>query len=74
MVLRREIGHGQVLEPGQTITVSVIDPEMDEGYALLSMKRAVKDRGWDELQRLFDDQEIVEGARTMRTEADFWSN
>jgi len=60
IVMRREIGYGQVLEPGQSITVSVIDPEMDEGYALLSMKRAVKDRGWDELQRVFDAQEIVE--------------
>lgn len=60
VVLRREIGYGQQLEPGQSVTVSVIDPEMDEGYALLSMKRAVKDRGWDELQRVFDANEIVE--------------
>ncbi len=60
VVMRREIGHGQQLEPGQTITVSVIDPEMDEGYALLSLKRAVKDRGWDELKRMFDEGEIVE--------------
>ena len=60
VVMRREIGHGQVLDLGTSITVSVIDPEMDEGYALLSMKRAVKDRGWDELQRMFDAQEIVE--------------
>ncbi len=60
VVMRREIGHGQLLEEGQTITVSVIDPELDEGYALLSMRRAAKDRGWDELQRVFDDQEIVE--------------
>jgi len=60
VVMRREIGHGQVLEEGATITVSVIDPEMDEGYALLSMKRAAKDRGWDELQRIFDANEIVE--------------
>jgi small subunit ribosomal protein S1 len=60
VVMRREIGHGQPLELGQAITVSVLDPEMDEGYALLSMKRAAKDRGWDELQRMFDDQEIVE--------------
>ena len=60
VVLRREIGHGQALEVGQSITVSVIDSEMDEGYALLSMKRAAKDRGWDELQRVFDEQEIVE--------------
>lgn len=60
VVMRREIGHGQVLEEGQPITVSVIDPELEEGYALLSMKRAAKDRGWDELQRIFEAQEIVE--------------
>ena len=60
VVMRREVGHGQQLEEGQTVTVSVIDPEMEEGYALLSMRRAAKDRGWDELQRIFDASEIVE--------------
>jgi small subunit ribosomal protein S1 len=60
VVMRREIGHGQTLEEGQSVTVSVIDPELEEGYALLSMRRAAKDRGWDELQRMFDGQEIVE--------------
>ncbi|HSX52830.1 MAG TPA: S1 RNA-binding domain-containing protein [Patescibacteria group bacterium] len=60
VVMRREIGHGQKLEMGEKVTTSVVDPEMDEGYALLSMKRAVKDRGWDELQRQHDDQEILD--------------
>lgn len=60
VVMRREIGHGQQLEAGQKVTVSVIDPELDEGYALLSMRRAIKDRGWDELKRIFDEQEVVE--------------
>lgn len=60
VVMRREVGHGQTLEEGQPVTVSVIDPEMDEGYALLSMRRAAKDRGWDELQRVFEAGEIVE--------------
>lgn len=60
VVLRREIGYGQKLEVGQAITVSVIDPELDEGHALLSMKRAAKDRGWDELQRIHEANEIVE--------------
>lgn len=60
VVMRREIGHGQQLELGQKVTVSVIDPELDEGHALLSMKRAAKDRGWDELRRIFEAQEIVE--------------
>jgi small subunit ribosomal protein S1 len=59
VVMRREIGHGQTLEEGQKVTVSVIDPEMEEGYALLSMRRAAKDRGWDELQRIFEAQEVV---------------
>ena len=60
VVMRREIGHGQQLEVGQKVTVSVIDPELEEGYALLSMKRAAKDRGWDELKRIFESQEIIE--------------
>ncbi len=60
IVMRREVGQGQKLEVGQTIVTSVVDPEMDEGYALLSMRRAAKDRGWDELQRIFDKQEIID--------------
>ncbi len=60
VVMRREIGHGQQLEVGSSVTTSVVDPEMDEGYALLSMKRAAKDRGWDELQRIFEAREIIE--------------
>lgn len=60
VIMRREIPHGQAMEEGGKVTVSVVDPELDEGYALLSMKRAAKDRGWDELQRVFDDQEIIE--------------
>lgn len=60
VVLRREIGHGQQLEIGQTVTTSVVDPELEEGFALLSVRRAAKDRGWDEVQRLFDAGEPVE--------------
>ncbi len=60
VIMRREIGHGQELKEGEQITTSVVDPEMDEGHALLSMRRAVKDRGWDELQRVFEAGEIIE--------------
>ncbi len=60
VVMRREVGHGQSLEEGAPVTVSVIDTEMDEGYALLSMRRAAKDRGWDELQRVFEAGDIIE--------------
>jgi small subunit ribosomal protein S1 len=59
VIFRREVGHNPLAE-GETISASVVDPELDEGYALLSMRRAAKERGWGELQRLFDEQEIVD--------------
>lgn len=60
VVSRREIAGGQNLEVGATVTVSIVEAETDEGYAILSMRRAAKDKGWDELQRLMDSQEIIE--------------
>lgn len=60
VVTGKEIGHNRGLEMGQTVTVSVLDPELDEGHALLSMRRVAKDRGWDEVQRVFDEEEIIE--------------
>jgi small subunit ribosomal protein S1 len=59
VIFRREVGHN-TLNEGDSITASVVDPELDEGYALLSMKRAAKDRGWGELQRVFEEQEIID--------------
>lgn len=59
VVLRREISASS-LETGKPVTVSVVDPEIDEGYVLLSMRRAAKDKGWDELQRLLDSGEVVD--------------
>jgi len=60
VVSRREIAGGQTLEKGATVTVSIVEAETDEGYAILSMRRAAKDKGWDELQRLMDAGEIIE--------------
>ena len=44
MVPRREIGYGQKLEVGETVVASVVDPEIEEGQALLSLRKAAKDR------------------------------
>lgn len=60
IVLRREMSRGKQLSEGDKIAVSVVDPELEDGRILLSMRRAVQDRGWDELQRVFDDEEILE--------------
>ncbi len=60
VVLRKEIGYGQALELGQVLSVSIVDPEIEDGYALLSMRKAAKDKGWEELQRIADSQEVIE--------------
>ena len=61
LVVRREIGFGNNdIEVGQTVPVSVIEPDMPEGYTLTSLRKAVKDKGWDELDRLFKDGEALE--------------
>lgn len=63
LVVRREIGFGRdEMKEGDAVSASVIDPELPEGYALLSLRKAVKDRGWDELIRLHQSGEIVEVA------------
>lgn len=60
VVGRREMSGIHNLKPGDTATVSVIEPEAEDGHAILSMRRAAKDRGWEELQKVFDNQEIIE--------------
>lgn len=62
LVPRREIGLAKTLKEGDTVTASIVDPEMDEGYALLSLRKAAKDRGWDEIKRILDDGETIEVA------------
>jgi len=59
-VPRREIGYNQKIDEGEKVTASVVDSEMDNGYALLSLRKAAKDRGWDEVQRLVEAGETIE--------------
>lgn len=60
LVPRREASFSRNLEVGTEVTASVIDPEMDDGYVLLSLRKAVKDKGWDEIIAKLDSAEIVE--------------
>lgn len=60
VVLRREMSRSQNLKEGDSIAVSVLDPELEDGQVLLSMRRAVKDKGWDELQKAFENEEVFE--------------
>ena len=60
LVPRREVSFARNLKPGDEVTASVIDAEMDNGYVLLSLRKAVKDKGWDEIQAKLDNAETVE--------------
>lgn len=61
LVVRREIGFGGGdVEVGQAVPVSVIEPDMSEGYSLVSLRKAVKDKGWDELERVYKEGETLE--------------
>ncbi len=60
LVPRREASFARNLNVGDEVTASVIDAEMGDGFVLLSLRKAVKDKGWDEIQAKLDNAEIVE--------------
>lgn len=60
LVPRREASFVKDLKLGDKVAASVIEAEMDDGYVLLSLRKAVKDKGWDEIQSKLDDAEVVE--------------
>jgi len=60
LVPRREIGLARNLGVGDSITASVVDAELEDGFALLSLRKAAKDRGWEEIIRIFEAGETIE--------------
>ena len=59
-VPRREVGYGRQLVVGDEVTASVVDAEMDNGYSLLSLRKAAKDRGWEEVSAKMDAGDVIE--------------
>lgn len=60
LVPRREINHSLKLSPGEAISASVIEPESDLGFTILSLKKVAKEKGWELLQQLMDKGETIE--------------
>jgi len=60
MVPRREVAFGRQLNEGDSVSASVVDTEMDDGMVLLSLRKAVKDKGWDEIVAKLEANEVVE--------------
>lgn len=61
-VPRREVGFSRALKEGDEVTASVVDTELDNGYSLLSLRKAAKDRGWEEVAAKLESGEIIEVA------------
>lgn len=59
-VPRREVGFSRNIAEGDEVTASVIDTELDNGYSLLSLRKAAKDRGWDEVIAKQEAGDIIE--------------
>ena len=60
LVPRREIGFNRNLKEGDEVTASVIEPELDSGYSLLSLRKAAKDRGWEDVIEAKEAAKILE--------------
>ena len=60
VVPRREVGFGRKLNVGDEVSASVMDEELEDGRVLLSLRKAVKDRGWEEVSKIMENEEIVE--------------
>lgn len=59
-VPRREAGFSKALAEGDEVTASIVDTEMDNGMSLLSLRKAAKDKGWEEVIVKFEAGDIIE--------------
>ena len=59
LVPRREVSMSNNYAEGDELTASVVEVELDNGYSLLSMRKAARDRGWDEVAAKLESGEIV---------------
>ena len=60
LVPRREVGFYRSLNVGDEVTASIVETELDNGYSLLSLRKAVKDRGWDEVLATMESGKVIE--------------
>ena len=47
-------------EVGDEVSASVVDTELENGMSLLSLRKAVKDRGWEEVSARLESGEVID--------------
>jgi len=60
VVPRREVSFARNLNIGDEVSASVIESEMGDGSILLSLRKAAKEKGWDEIKSRIDAAEVIE--------------
>lgn len=59
IVIGREIEHsGANIAIGDSVSVSVLEPETSEGYVVLSLKKVAKEKGWEVLEQRHKSGEV----------------
>ena len=58
-VPRREVGFSHSINEGDEVSASVVDTELDNGLSLLSLRKAAKDRGWEEISAKMEAGEVI---------------
>ncbi len=59
-VPRREVGFSRNISEGDEVSASVVDTELENGMSLLSLRKAVKDRGWEEVSACLESGEVID--------------
>ena len=59
-VPRREVGFSRNISEGDEVSASVVDTELENGMSLLSLRKAVKDRGWEEVSARLESVEVID--------------
>ena len=59
VVTGREVEHSaKDMQVGDVVSASVLDPEDEGGYVILSLKKVAKEKGWNELEERFKNKEV----------------
>jgi small subunit ribosomal protein S1 len=59
VVPKREIGFGKKYEIGEKVNISVIEADAGDEI-LVSLRKAAKEKGWDEIQKILEEGRTVE--------------
>lgn len=49
----------KTIQPGDKILACVIDPENEEGFVVLSLRKASQERAWDNFSKAFEKNEVI---------------